>query len=280
MSRSPGKRAARARQARRRSIGFGEAILGDPRERVALLELTEQRFGSAAGTGADLENTDFACGGKSIGSSDRRQAVVQGVDRVGVVEVVGPQGHAGAGEERLLAGQGAGQHPGESLAGGVEDGQRRRDRGIDLQTQSAQLGELRYRQLPGEPVGGRACRRIGRRTGRPFEMPGCGEAREQPVEGGGVLAREAARLQDGGRRRAAGELRLELQPLRDLDRPVGDVALDELAGLIEALGEQFAWNLAEQFVHRGVARRWQEGDQHRRHSSSRPADRCRPAALR
>ena len=32
------------------------------------------------------------------------------------------------------------------------------------------------------------------------------------VEGGGVLAREAARLQDGGRRRAAGELRLELQP--------------------------------------------------------------------
>ncbi len=97
-------------------------------------------------------------------------------------------------------------------------------------------------------------------------MAGFGETGEQPVERRALVLRVAAGAEDRLRRRPLRELRLELEPLRDGDGPVGDVAFDQLAGLVEPLGEELAWNLAEQVVHRGVARRWQEGHEHAQHS--------------
>ena len=187
------------------------------------------------------------------------------------MEVLGPQLQPGAREQGLLAGDRTRQDPGKGLSGGVENGQRRRDGGIDGEPQGPQLADLRDGQ------GARQAEdRLfhSSRARRAVEVAGIGQAREQPGERRAPFGRVAARAQDGSDRRPRREIGLEREAVDDRDGPVRDVALDQLAGLVEAVGEEVARDLAEEVLHLETARRGLEGHNHGVHSS--PCSRRRP----
>jgi GTP cyclohydrolase I len=173
------------------------------------------------------------------------------------VEIVEPELHPRAREERLLARRAARDDRGEALPGGVEDGERRPDRRLDPEAEIAELGELRLRQLVRDAKAGLGPGSDG------LEIARFGESPQEPGEGRHPRRRNAQSNRDllGGR--ATGEGAGEVQSMSDRQGMVGDVALHELAGFVEAIREELGRQLPEQGFGGPVAGRRTEGRDHR-----------------